>query len=353
MEILTINYFSASGQFPLKMSVTNHTQTVSCNTMNNQQLNELFEIIENYDTDTATLEEIKHLINPVLNSIFMNTPLIDNSEYLFRSVNLGNLKPSKFDQIIYPPKDMLKNYQRLNEPFCPVFYCSTSKHSAVFEGRYKVGDLIAISEWEVIEDKNLATTNIGYTKFMENWTDRKNPKWHENTERFKGKSKEDIERNYLVLDFLSKIFCKNFDDKNSKYKISIAISNLLGFHTESENTFIKIGHEQFKGENAFEAVVFPSILMKAKADNLAIRRDIFHKKINFVCVEFLKITKVDENDFAFEVIDFANEIENGDILWKGRPGNFTLTQGVLTKLEKTFENGFALTREDGKKLYKS
>lgn len=311
------------------------------------------ELIESLDANSTSIEEYKNLINPLLNNIFMTSPLIDKSTYLFRAVKLDK-KAEKFTDIIYPPKHFLQSYQRLNKPKCPAFYCSTSKHCCVFEGRYKTGDLISISEWEVLDDKNLATVNIGYTDYLKKWTKEELPNWHKDEDKIKGKTSQEIDKNYLILDFMSKLFCQNFDNDNSKYKITIAISNIFSFDTESESVFEKIGEEHFKGENAFEALIYPSILTKAKADNLAIRRFTFHKKIKFVSAEYVRILSVDENDFSFEVIDFANEIDiDNNILWKGRPGKDIIPRGVEVKLQKLSDGNFSLSRNDGEKMYKS
>jgi hypothetical protein len=159
--------------------------------------------------------------------------------------------------------------------------------------------------------------------------------------------------NKISLNFLSKFFCENFDDDNYKYKLSIAISNLLGFDTESENEFEKIQDKEFKGNRAFDAIIYPSILMAAESDNMAIRRFSFHKKMKFVSADYLKIKNVNKTEFTFEEIDFANEVDDeGRIIWKGRKGNFVIPFGVEVVINQVGNNEFNIERKDGIKLYR-
>jgi len=326
----------------------------NCNiTMDINETQKKLKEIENLDTNTLSVSDIIEIINPLLTGISFGTPLIDNNGSFYRAVKLDK-KPEIFDDIIYPPTKYVTSFQRLNEPGCPVFYCSNSNHICVFEGRYKNGDVVTISEWEVIEGKKLVTTNIGYTEHLKTWSKREVPVWETKHDPLKGKTAEEIEKNKLILDFLSKIFCQNFDDENNKYKLSIAISNILGFNTESKNVFEKIGEQKYRaGKDPMEGIIYPSIIAEAKADNLAIRRFSFHEKMKFVCADYIRVIEVNENIFKFEELDFSNEIDaDKKIIWKGRRGNILVPKDSPVKIIKTDENEFTASRIDGGKLYR-
>ena len=320
--------------------------------MTRDDLEEYITLIESIDTTTASIQEIRDVLEPIVGLIFLGTPLIDNSHSFYRAVRLES-KPKVFENLIYPPKQYLTNYQRLNEPGCPVFYCTTSVQAAVYEGRYKEGDFVTISQWEVIEKKTLVATNVGYTEHLNNWSSQDIPKWHKGV-KLKNVSDDDKEKNNIILNFLSALFCKNFDDDKSGYKLCIAISNLLGFNTESQTEFKKTGEQEFEGTTPFDGFIYPSILMNAEVDNLAIRTHSFHKKMKFVSAEYVKIISITKNNFKVEEIDFANNIdEDGNISWKGRRGNWVSPQGVEVVLTKIAKNEFTIARKDGGKLYKN
>ena len=320
-----------------------------------EEIEKQIKLVESLDTSIVTIEEIKLLIDPVLKSVFFTTPLIDQSTSLYRSVKFGNSKVENYNQIIYPPKSIVQNYQRLNEPFKPVFYCSSSINCCVLEGRYKVGDFLNISEWEVKPDNKLLTSNVGYTSFLNEWSKREVPKWHKNSKVFEHKAIEEIESNYLVLDFISRLFCKNFDTDSTKYKITIAIANILGFDSESSEIFKLIGEGLLSGEKAMEAIVYPSILSNANYDNFAIRRYSFHNKVDFVSTEYVKILSLTDENIEFEILDFSNEIdENNKFIWKGRAGQYTLTENnVGVHIKRTSDTMYQISRTDGKKMYKN
>lgn len=318
-----------------------------------EELRGKIDFIESMDYNSLTIDEIRSKLEPIVGLIAFGGLLYDSTLTFYRSVKLPH-KPAQYSQLIYPPKEIVTSYQRVNMPGCPVFYCANSKHTSIFEGRYQPGDLIAISEWEVKKDQNLLATNVGFTTNLKKMDIKNNiPNWHHEL-RGVNMSDEEKYKNYLILDFLSEIFCKNFDSDNSKYKLSIAISNILGFNTESETEFVKIGEHKITGETPMEAILYPSILRNGFTENLAIRRSSFHKKLNFICVNYVRVINVNADDYEIEELDFSCDIDVDEkIVWKGRRGEFTLTEGMTANVTRVGMNKYTIESKDGRKLYRS
>jgi hypothetical protein len=86
----------------------------------------------------------------------------------FKDIKIGNLlyrgvlwpdRPSKVDQLSYPPADKAK-LNRANRAGHPILYCSVGAPAVFYELRAKQGDRIALSQWEIAEP--LWMHNLGY-----------------------------------------------------------------------------------------------------------------------------------------------------------------------------------------------
>ncbi len=314
--------------------------------MNHSELEKKLNKLHSLDTSNISIDEIKDLIKPLLGDFFTNTILINHEHYIFRSTYIkDNVKPCKLAQIIYPPKEKLILYQRVNRPRNPVFYASSSMKGAVLEGRFKTNQRIAVSEWEVLLGQVLIPSVIGFTEAFK----------LENTkeEIIKTLTKEQIKKNFLVMNFLSELFSEEID-VNHRYKLSIAISESIGFDTESTGELNKIKEDYHKGVGFIDALLYPSIQSIKTSDNLAIRRHSFHKKLKLVSVDFYEIEKISKSDFKYKELDFANQIdENGNIIWKGRPGNYVLPKNAKVSVKALSTKEFFISRIDGKKMYRN
>lgn len=323
--------------------------------MTEKELERQIKNLESIDTSKVSIEEIKELLKPIFKDFFFPLPKIQNDSFLYRTVKLPlDKKPEFFKEIIYPPKEIVNYHQRANRPGNPVFYCSTSKQAAVYEGRYKVDDTVTLSEWEVKENTFLLPVHVGfYSNFLTGWDNKfHNPKF-EDYSMFQ-RNEEEIRKMKLIHSYLAKLFCQIFTEDH-KYKLSIAIAESVGFNSESNGEIKKIGHEQYVGKSAVDALLFPSILMKGNSDNLAIRRYSFHKKVRLVSIDFCQIKELSESGVKYEELDFANSLDkNQKIQWKGRKGKIIIPPNSgLVSISHISSNTFEVKRSDGNKIYRT
>ncbi len=78
---------------------------------------------------------------------------------LFRGVRRAE-RPSDVRQISYPPAEVVTSMGRLNRVGSSMFYCSAGEPPVSYELKARVGDTIAVSEWEVLEP--LWLHNLGF-----------------------------------------------------------------------------------------------------------------------------------------------------------------------------------------------
>lgn len=78
---------------------------------------------------------------------------------LYRGVRCPT-RPEQLERISYPPPDRVTQLGRVNRPRQSVFYCSIGAPAVFYELRAKPGDLVALSEWELVEP--LWMHNLGY-----------------------------------------------------------------------------------------------------------------------------------------------------------------------------------------------
>jgi len=210
-----------------------------------------------------------------------------------------------------------------------MFYCSTSRNVPFFELNMMPGEMIAISKWRTLD--KLTVNNIGYTNlvFSELNSNRSTPEY--------GELKQPTEiplTNSLIDEFLSSVFTKVVPERNEYlYKLLIAIA------------------EKMFSDDMFDGLLYPTIAMRANADNLAIKpRYIDSKKLELVNIEFIGIDTREGIQFTVTDTDFANSIKSdGTIEWKGRRGHWVLRNQGET-LQTIVENGRWVARDPNGKF---
>jgi hypothetical protein len=78
---------------------------------------------------------------------------------LYRGV-VWKRRPTRVDQVSYPPAEKVATLGRVNRVGKSVFYCSRAAPAVFYELKARRGDLIALSEWGLIEP--LWMHNLGY-----------------------------------------------------------------------------------------------------------------------------------------------------------------------------------------------
>jgi len=270
-----------------------------------EEIQKAIKTIKKLDLKSAEIDTIKELLTPIFKGYIITTPKFQPGLTLYRGRCFEN-KPTNVSEITYPPKKYIRSDQRVNRAGHPVFYCSTSRSAVFFEVDAKPKDKIVVSKWETIEE--LLVNNVGYTKtcFFNLKSNRESQTW--------GEIKKEVnipETNDLVNEFLSQEFTKIVPaGKEYLYKISIAIA------------------EKLFSDDLFDGLLYPTISMRANADNFALKpRYIEEKKIVIKMVEYIQIDTKEDFKYRITVLDFANSFkEDGTIEWKGRPPHWVLRE---------------------------
>ena len=122
--------------------------------------------------------------------------------------------------------------------------------------------------------------------------------------------------NEAVSNFLAEIFTRVVPvGSEHEYKLSVAIA------------------EKLFADDIFNGLLYPTVAMRANADNFALKLRYANDNLRFVKAEYARIDRV--RDFAFDItwLDTATELaEDGAIQWKGRLDQWVIKEpyGQLT-----------------------
>lgn len=282
--------------------------------------------IESLDLTFVEIEEIKNLLTLLFTGYAVTTPLFDSGLTLYRGIPYDK-KPETISYLSYPPKEIAK-INRASREKQPIFYCATSRQVPFFELGAKPNDKLVISKWKTT--RKLLVNNIGYTdsNFAALNSNRNNQKWNNEKEHPETLKEENV----IIQNFLAKTFSQVIPKNETKiYKLTIAIAEKLYF-----------------GE-MFEGLLYPTIPMKANADNFAIKPAFIDSGgLVFEEVEFIEVTKMDDFKYEIKVLDWANSIsDTGVIEWKGRLPQWTIKSGGQLTFTPNEENKWIVKDESG------
>lgn len=254
-------------------------------------------LIENINFSELSVDEIKLILGDIMDGISFLYPAVEKSSILYRGVKY-DVKPTFLSQLSYPPIDKAR-MGRANREGVQVFYCGSDKHVPFYELDAKVGDLLAISEWQV--QKDLYFQALGFTESI--FKGLESSRCEDsivttNTER------EILSTEFkIVNNFLADSFCRKIPIGASEYfKLTNAIADLLMWEAESDIYF--------------SGLVYPTIRMNANADNLAIRKeDIDNGNVLPVSVVYVEVLCMSEKEYTYKIIDVATKQKNGELLW--------------------------------------
>ena len=93
------------------------------------------------------------------------------------------------------------------------------------------------------------------------------------------------------------------NDKEYLYKISIAIA------------------EKHYQDEIFHGLLYPSIAMRAEADNVALKPDFVYNELNLERTIFVQVSgKNNKSEYQYSILDSSDNFnDNGKINWKGKP----------------------------------
>jgi hypothetical protein len=302
------------------------------------------------------MADIKSIVEPLTRNIHVRAPIAPPGGRLFRARSiLDEVRPRRLADLSYPPSDHVSTYQRVNPPGRPVFYCSESLDVSLSEVCASNGKMLAISTWT--NEKQLILTSVG---FAENCLRRLTgevvpaPAWQTNAAptELSPLTKEEDEINHRVTEFLGNQFCIEVQPgEEHLYKVSVAISEVLGFDPASDGHFEKVGDDRHTnvGGLAVDGIVYPSIKCRTAVHNVALRPHSVDTKLRFLDVRLVRVVNAGMPEMQLDEVDFANSINSaGEFEWKGRPRRFsTKKSGDVIRLTKIGENRWNVTDGDG------
>jgi len=258
--------------------------------LNLKQIQDIIKEIRRLDLKVVDINIVKEKLKPLFIGYTLRAPIYEPGLKLYRG-RVCNEKPNNIEDITYPPAKLITKYQRVNRPRQSVFYCCAGRRVPFFECFVKTGDKFILSQWKTIS--RLLVNNIGYL--------------NDNIMGLQPKSLDELkEANILIRNFIDEEFTKNVNKgEEYLYKITIALA------------------EKHFSDDIFNGLLYPSIAIKGRSDNLALKPHYVDKNLMIERVEFIQIISVKGFEYKIKVLDLATSFgKDGSIEWKGYPGKW-------------------------------
>ncbi|MBU6339656.1 MAG: hypothetical protein KGQ36_06800 [Rickettsiales bacterium] len=242
---------------------------------------------------SLSIDDIKDLLKPTILNIDFKFCFLDpnpNDIFLFRGRKLDSnfaKQDAKFlKNLSYIPeeKKSIAPKGRANREGFPIFYCSDGggPSTVCWETKcFQSGDELIITSWK--PNRILPLSNIADCP-------------HGN----------DISEIVIVLKEL-------FTDDNN-YDISIAVTELL---TEGEWSLYYDKIQQMMEERSPCGIRYPSIAKSGYGTNCAILPKYVDSHMDFVAAQHIRVKEVFSDKIMVDVLDFAHDIQNGELKWWG------------------------------------
>lgn len=280
--------------------------------LNLKQIQDIIEEIRRLDLEFVDIDIIKEKLKPLFVGYTLRAPIYEPGLKLYRG-RACNEKLNNTKYITYPPAKLITKYQRVNRPGQSVFYCCAGRRVPFFECFVKTGDKFILSQWKTIS--RLLVNNIGYL--------------NDNIMGLQPKSLDELkEANRLIRNFIDEEFTKNVNEgEEYLYKITIALA------------------EKHFSDDIFNGLLYPSIAIKGRSDNLALKPHYVDKNLMIERVDFIQIISVKGFEYKIKVLDLATSFgKDGSIEWKGHPGKWYLKKKG-DELILSVENGQWVARD--------
>jgi len=284
-----------------------------------ENIRRVIEAISSLNLDDVSIDDIVAILTPIFVGYKLQVPRIDTGSKLFRARICD--KPSTIKDLIYPPSHLV-SLGRVNRPNNPIMYCSMARSSAFFEVNPQVGQHLVVSHW--VTTALLLVNQVGYSRAV---LERLNSNRLEDEVWLNGDIFKYEGLNQDIAEFLGNIFTEHVSKgQEKKYKLSVAIAEKLLMGV------------------IVDGLMYPTVAMRANADNIALKPSYVDKNLEFKRAEYILIEKVKEFGFEAKVIDTAIDLSHeGDILWRGFGNQWSLkNQG--DELSLSVENGFWVAR---------
>ena len=277
-----------------------------------KQVQDIIGEIRRLNLEFVDIDVIKEKLKPLFVGYTLRAPIYEPGLKLYRG-RACNEKLNNIEDITYPPAKLNTKYQRVNRPGQSVFYCCADRRVPFSECFAKTGDKFILSRWKTVS--RLLVNNIGYL--------------NGNIMGLQPKSLDELkEANILIRKFIDVEFTKIVDKgEEYLYKITIALA------------------EKHFSDDIFNGLLYPSIAIKGRSDNLALKPNYVDKNLVIERVEYIQIISVRGFEYKIKVLDLATSFgKDGSIEWKDNPGKWYLKKKG-DELILTVENGRWVARD--------
>lgn len=242
------------------------------------------------DLDTIEYSLLSEKLKKLLFEFPVFVRLSKSTDMYFRARISNKEELNYVSQIVAPPKEFVKGYQRCNPPQKPMFYTSSKRLTTLLECAAEEGNIVYLSQWmnrdrvplnSILDDKN--NDDI----FHQNLTPKQS----------------------LVLAYLDTIFTRKIHSSFSNhYKITAAVTEIItdGFPLDKQQNI---------SENKKIGLVYPSIYDAVGSYNTVFHPEFIEERMELQHVMKLEIKRKMNNEYEVEVIDNALNFENGKIHW--------------------------------------
>jgi hypothetical protein len=195
---------------------------------------------------------------------------------------------------------------RVNRAGNPVLYCCTSREAPFFESRPEKGQTVAIVHWQTTADLTVNHVGYGIGNFQRLGSNRPKGSWSQDL--VSGPSND---TDKAISEFLAEVFTQRVPKGSEEaYKLSVAIAEFL-----------------FK-DDIFDGLIYPTVEMRANADNFALKPRYADKNLRLLKAEYACIDALLEFGYRITVLDTANALApDGTILWNGPLRQWVISQG--------------------------
>ena len=227
---------------------------------------------------------------------------------LYRAVRCPE-RPDLVSRISYPRREHVTKLGRANRIEQPMFYCSCGGPAVFYELQAQPGDLVAMSEWEVME--TLWMHNLGFhPDALRRIGTPSNIYRPRQTHPIPNESKQNARlRRQLSLAFTEDVP----DGQETKYKQSVAINEL---HFDKASPLPRyVDGPRF---DQVSGTVYPAMKMRGAADNVVMQTKFVDSSLRLNCVRYVRVEAVDVEKRAYTLLieGIANTFEGGNIDWQ-------------------------------------
>lgn len=258
---------------------------------------------------------------------------------LFRGVFCDE-RPTSVDRISYAPPDRVLRPGRANRDHSSMFYGCLGAFPIFFEIHAKQGDMVAMSEWAVVEP--LWMHNLGYHPDA---LDRLGAPVPVQRWQLLNPIPNETNHNRKLRKRMSLAFTADVPEgEEYRYKETIAINELL-FDRASPIAGQGPGAPQ---SEMVAGTVYPTVRMKGLADNVAIWPDFVDRYLKIRSVRLLRIETADHEkmEYAFLTVASSEAFFGKTIVWQEE-----LASKTERRTHVTFEDGHWVFRDGSSKIY--